>query len=131
MTLGIGVRDVADFMNWYLLRYEPENPKVTNRNAWSRHRQNGHFEVKPRVEKLDGTALSLDELVDDLFSAWQAANKGVTPSARELREWLKLRASIRTDIERREGGKQLDEMLMNAGYKEETDALRPTDSRGQ
>ena len=133
LTLGIGVRDVADFTNWYLDRYpqyKREGFKY-ERNAWSRHRVGGHFESQPRkVEDSEGNPLDLDALVDDLFIAWQKANKGITPSAREVREWLKLRASIRSDIERREGAQQLDDLLMNAGHKEEEYAIRPTGTEG-
>lgn len=131
LALGIGVRDVADFTNWYIERYPMYGTALTNRNAWNRHRANGHFETKPKTNvELDGETLNLDNMVDDLFLAWQKNNKGIVPSARELREWLKLRAAIRSDIERREGGKQLDELLMNAGHKEETDAIQPRGTQG-
>lgn len=122
LQAGIGVRDVSDFTDWWAARY---GVKSATKSAWSRHKVDGHFELVPRVHTdEDGTVLDLDTLVDRLFEEWQKANKGKPVNAKELREWLKLRATIRADIERRDQAKEMTDLLMGAGHKEEvTDAV--------
>ena len=108
------MRDVAAFTEW---RAAKNGTAVTTKSAWARHRASGHYETRPVVQKEDGTSLDLDTLVDELFTAWVNANKGITPSAKELREWLKLRAAIRADMEARKNASALEEMLLNAGHR--------------
>lgn len=113
----VGVRDVKDFTDWWAAKY---GTKPVTKSAWSRHKVSGHFEMTSKVHvDDDGTVLDLDEMVDRLFEEWQKANRGEPVNARELREWLKLRASIRADIERREQGKEMTDLLMGASHKEE------------
>jgi hypothetical protein len=123
---GVGVRDVASFTEWWASRF---GTPITSRAAWQRHsnRAEPHFDIHPRaIETPDGEALDLDVLVDKLFAAWQKANKGVTPSAKEIREWLRLRAAIKADMEARKNADQLSAMLMGAGHKvkEKEDAVQ-------
>jgi hypothetical protein len=113
---SVGVRDVADFTDWWAAKY---SVKSATKSAWSRHKVSGHFEMRPKVTVDTGDAvLDLDELVDRLFGTWQKANKGTPVTAKELREWLKLRATIRADIERREGDRDMTAMLMGAAHQE-------------
>ena len=111
---GIGVRDIADFTDWWAAKY---GVKSATKSAWSRHKVEGHFKLNEAVVVDEtGATLDLDNLVDKLFEEWQRANKGKPINAKELREWLKLRATIRADIERREQGKEMTEMLMGASH---------------
>lgn len=123
MKENIGVRDVAAFSEWWASRF---GTSAATKSAWARHRAGSHYEVRPDIQREDGTPLDLDTLVDDLFAAWLKANKGITPSAKELREWLKLRASIRADLESRKNAGVLEAMLLDAGHKpkEVTDAVQ-------
>ena len=116
LKAGVGVREVSDFTDWWAAKY---GVKSATKSAWSRHKVEGHFELKENVRVDEsGNVLDLDSLVDRLFEEWQRANKGKPINAKELREWLKLRASIRADTERREQGKEMTEMLMGASHHE-------------
>lgn len=117
LRAGIGPRDVADFTAWWATKHEGVG--ATSKSAWSRHKVEGHFEMKTVVRTdPDDPVLDLDDLVDQLFVEWQRANKGKPIDAKDLREWLALRAKIRADIERRDQGREMSEMLLGAAPKE-------------
>lgn len=123
---GLGVRDVADFVTWWLAKEagEGQTPAKSTKSAWDRHRNNGHFLVEPekKVSIADlEHAVDLDQMVEQMLSAWYAANRDEqgrikVPSDNDLRKWLEVVAKVSDLRERRKADEELRRMLAGAAF---------------
>lgn len=115
LKMGVGLRDVASFTEWWSVTFGTDK---TTKSAWERHKNQGHFQMKeepkPQIVMDGEPVLDLDDFVDEMWTAWQKANRGKVPDENRLMKWIELRTKIRGDLERKNEEKRMREALAGA-----------------
>jgi hypothetical protein len=113
----IGVRDVADFLEWQSAR--DQNPIKISKSALDRHKSSGHFVSEKTVDvsgMTENEFMTLREYASQVFKAYQKANKGKVPSTKEVLDFLLADAKL-ADIEaRRNEERELAKLMSDMSY---------------
>jgi hypothetical protein len=121
---GVGVREVSDFLSWWLNRElkEGEKPRQVTKSALDRHKNSGHFVLKPDEEVIDLSNVEftdVESIAREMLRRYGAKLKDPTyvPNAREAQDWAALEAKT-ADLEaRRRDHNQLLALMAGAAYK--------------
>jgi hypothetical protein len=121
---GVGVREVADFLTWWLNKELPagEKPKVLSKSSVDRHKNGGHFALKPADEAIDLTNVEFTDvegIAREMLRRYGAKLKDPTyiPSAKEAQDWAALEAKVADLEQRRRDQNELMALMAGATFR--------------
>jgi hypothetical protein len=124
---GIGVREVADFTNWWLSRGLAEGekpPKPITKSAWDRHKNGPHFAMTVETVSADASGQygNVQDIADEMVRRYgtKLDDPNWMPDARETREWAALVAKVADLEQRRRDEAKLMGLMLGASFKPPT-----------
>jgi hypothetical protein len=119
---SIGVRDVADFINWKLAKdvVEGQTPTTVTKSAVDRHKQAPHFVLEPERTIPQGTGkyTTVEDIAMELVRRYGALleNPNWIPMDKDVREWAALMGKLEDLEQRRRDEAQLKTLLAGAAF---------------